>query len=161
MAPKKKSKKKSRAKSRAAKSSGSKSTPLRKLATPRKSAKKKAAKAPSKVPAKEKTSKRTVSGKAPSARRKQTGKNDRGREVFGFPRSASERRSGEESGDLQGLSSVESADSESVDELIEEGNAFEAGVVAGVEDAGEHDTREVHTREVPEDDVPGEYLDED
>jgi len=56
---------------------------------------------------------------------------------------------------------VESADSESVDELIEEGNAFEAGVVAGVEDAGEHDTREVHTREVPEDDVPGEYLDED
>ena len=62
---------------------------------------------------------------------------------------------------MQGLSSVESADSESVDELIEEGNAFEAGVVAGVEDAGEHDTREVHTREVPEDDVPGEYLDED
>jgi hypothetical protein len=65
------------------------------------------------------------------------------------------------SGDLQGLSNVEDADSESVDELLEEGNAFEAGVVSGVEDADDHDGQEVRTREVPEDDVPGEYLDED
>lgn len=70
-------------------------------------------------------------------------------------------RSGELAGDLQGLSDRESADSESVDELVEEGNAFEAGVVDGVERAGNEDEREVHTREVPEDDVPGEYLDED
>jgi hypothetical protein len=56
---------------------------------------------------------------------------------------------------------VESADSESVDELIEEGNAFEAGVISGVEEADGEDGREVHTREVPEDDVPGEYLDND
>jgi hypothetical protein len=66
-----------------------------------------------------------------------------------------------QSGDLQGLSNVESADSESVDELIEEGNAFEADVVAGVESAGDDDEKEVRTHEVPEDDVPGEYLDED
>jgi len=79
--------------------------------------------------------------------------------VFGLPRGTS--RSGEESGDLQGLSDVESVDSESVDELVEEGNAFEAGVISGVEEAGDEDEREVHTREVPEDDVPGEYLDED
>jgi hypothetical protein len=59
------------------------------------------------------------------------------------------------------LSNTESADSESVDELVEEGNAFEAGVVGGVEDADEHDEREVHTHEVPEDDVPEEYLDEE
>ena len=72
-----------------------------------------------------------------------------------------ESRSGEESGDLQGLSDVETADSESVDELIEEGNAFEAGVVSGVEDAENADESEVHTHEVPEDDVPAEYLDED
>ncbi|MGA2355055.1 MAG: hypothetical protein ABSG02_11185 [Terriglobales bacterium] len=52
-------------------------------------------------------------------------------------------------------------DSESVDELAEEGNAFEAGVIAGVEDAGDHEEQEVRTREVPEDDVPGEYLDEE
>ncbi len=70
-------------------------------------------------------------------------------------------RSGGQSGDLQGLPDVESADSESVDELLEEGNAFEAGVVSGVEDAGKRGEREVHTREVPEDDVPGEYLDEE
>ena len=66
-----------------------------------------------------------------------------------------------QSGDLQGLSNVESVDSESVDELIEEGNAFEAGVVSGVEDSEGRDEQEVRTREVPEDDVPGEYLDEE
>jgi hypothetical protein len=66
-----------------------------------------------------------------------------------------------QSGDLQGLSNVEGADSESVDELIEEGNAFEADVVAGVESAAVNDEKEVRTHEVPEDDVPGEYLDKD
>jgi hypothetical protein len=66
-----------------------------------------------------------------------------------------------ESGDLQGLSRRERADSESVDELLEEGNAFEAGIVEGVEQADDSDGREVHTREVPEDDVPEEYLDEE
>jgi len=62
---------------------------------------------------------------------------------------------------LQGLSRAEQADSESVDELIEEGNAFEADAVAGVEEADNADEREVHTHEVPEDDVPDEYLDKD
>ena len=66
-----------------------------------------------------------------------------------------------QSGDLQGLSRAEQANSESVDELVEEGNIFEAGAVAGVEEADDHDTREVHTHEVPEDDVPDEYLDKD
>jgi hypothetical protein len=70
-------------------------------------------------------------------------------------------RSGRQSGDLQGLSSVQGADSESVDELLEEGNAFEADVVTGVEDAGNTDEKEVRTHEVPEDDVPGEYLDKE
>ena len=70
-------------------------------------------------------------------------------------------RSGGQAGDLQGLSHIESADSESVDELVEEGNAFEAGIVSGVEDAGRRGTKEVTTREVPEDDVPAEYLDQD
>lgn len=63
--------------------------------------------------------------------------------------------------DFQGLSRAEDADSESVDELVEEGNAFEAGAVAGVEEADKSDGREVHTHEVPEDDVPEEYLDRD
>ena len=67
--------------------------------------------------------------------------------------------SSELSGDLQGLSNVECADSESVDELLEEGNAFEAKVVMGVEDAEDADEVEVYTHEVPQDDVPAEYLD--
>jgi hypothetical protein len=70
-------------------------------------------------------------------------------------------RSAGQSGDLQGLSNRERADAESVDELIEEGNSFEAGVVEGVQSADDSDEREVHTHEVPEDDVPEEYLDKD
>jgi hypothetical protein len=64
---------------------------------------------------------------------------------------------GGQSGDLQGLSSVEDVDSESVSELIEEGQAFEAGIVDGVENAPDADEGEVTTEEVPEDDVPSEY----
>ena len=71
------------------------------------------------------------------------------------------RPSGGQSGDLQGLSNIEGADSESVAELIEEGNAFEADAVAGVEHAGDTDQKEVRTHEVPQDDVPGEYLDKE
>jgi hypothetical protein len=74
-----------------------------------------------------------------------------------FPRERRDARSGKQSGDMQGLSTVEGADSESVDELLEEGNAFEADVVTGVEEAGNAEGREVHTHETPEDDVPEEY----
>jgi uncharacterized protein YbjQ (UPF0145 family) len=59
------------------------------------------------------------------------------------------------------LSRSEAADSESVEELIEEGNAFEADAVIGVEDAENSDEKEVRTHEVPEDDVPEEYLDKE
>src|SRR5437588_10434120 len=70
-------------------------------------------------------------------------------------------RSAVQSGDLQGLSNAETVDSESVGELVEEGNAFEADIGAGVEDAGRHDEGEGRNHEVPEDDVPDEYLDKD
>ncbi len=66
-----------------------------------------------------------------------------------------------QSGDIQGISDVASADSESVEELIEEGSSFEAGVVEGVENAKDADVSEVTTRQVPEDDVPEEYLDDE
>jgi N utilization substance protein A len=69
--------------------------------------------------------------------------------------------SGRQSADLQGVSRAEQADSESVDELVSEGNLFEAGAVAGVEEADNADEKEVHTHEVPEDDVPKEYLDDE
>lgn len=69
-------------------------------------------------------------------------------------------RSGGQSGDLQGLTNRAGADSESVDELLEEGNAFEAEVVKGIEDVPDADEGEIRTHEVPEDDVPGEYDDQ-
>jgi hypothetical protein len=70
-------------------------------------------------------------------------------------------RAGAGGGDFGGVSTVESVDSESADELLEEGQAFEAGIVSGVEDAPDADQGPVKTREVPEDDVPEEYLDKD
>ena len=63
-----------------------------------------------------------------------------------------------QSGDIQQLQSIAEADSQSVEDLAEEGNAFEAQAVEGVEDAKEPDVSEVTTRQVPEDDVPAEYL---
>ena len=66
-------------------------------------------------------------------------------------------RAGAGGGDFGGVSTVESVDSESANELLEEGQAFEAGIVSGVEDAPDADQVEVKTREVPEDDVPEEY----
>ena len=66
-----------------------------------------------------------------------------------------------QSGDVQGLSDIEDVDSESVSELVEEGNTFEAGAVEGVERADDSEGKEVRTREFPEDDVPEEYLDQD
>jgi hypothetical protein len=72
--------------------------------------------------------------------------------------SQAQRRRG--SGDSQDLSVLPIAASESVEELAEEGNAFEAGIVEGVENSPDADRGGVRTREVPEDDVPEEYLDE-
>lgn len=66
-------------------------------------------------------------------------------------------RSGVGGGDFTGVSTAEDADSESPEELLEEGQAFEAGIVSGVEDAADADEAEVTTHEVPQDDVPGEY----
>jgi hypothetical protein len=66
-----------------------------------------------------------------------------------------------QSGDAQQISGVADSDSESVEELVEEGNAFEAAAVFGVENAKDPDVSEVTTRQVPEDDVPEEYLNGD
>jgi hypothetical protein len=70
-------------------------------------------------------------------------------------------RAGAGSGDLQGISTVEDVDSESEDELLEEGQSFEAGIIGGVERAGDEEGSEVVTHEVLEDDVPREYDEED
>jgi len=130
-----------------------------KKTTKKKAANKKAAR--KKRPAKKKAApRRIVPAKKASAKKKRVrGKPEIVDSVVFEPRGLGAGVAGQ-SGDLQGLSGREGADSESVDELLEEGNAFEAEVVKGVEDAGDADEGEVVTHEVPEDDIPGEYRDE-
>ena len=55
--------------------------------------------------------------------------------------------SGGQSGDTQGLSEIADAADESVEELADTGQAYEAEVVEGVEDAADHPERPVHTHE--------------
>jgi len=66
-----------------------------------------------------------------------------------------------QSGDTQGLSNTAQADSQSVEELVEEGQFFEAAVISGVENAPPADQAEVTPKQVREDDVPPEYIDQD
>ncbi len=54
-------------------------------------------------------------------------------------------RSAGQDGDLQGLSELEDADVESVEELADSDQALEAATVEGVEDAADHPERPVHT----------------
>ena len=74
------------------------------------------------------------------------------------PRSPGAGSAGQ-SGDIEALSGIESADSESVEELVEEGQDFEAELVDAVENAPDPDEAEI-TTEVPEDDIdpePGSF----
>jgi len=151
-------------------SAGKKAKPLKKtvrknLATQRGTPKKKLAK---KKPASKKLAvktkalgQKTTGARTPTALRTRVRGKSQSVDTEAFAPEALRERSGGQSGDLQGLSNIEGADSESVAELIEEGNAFEADAVAGVEHAGDTDQKEVHTHEVPQDDVPGEYLDKE
>jgi hypothetical protein len=153
MATKKKNTKKPGKKKAPAKKPVSKKTALKKAAVRTKPAAKKVAGKKARI--------KIARGKTARAPRKRVrGKNEIVDTVTFEPVGLG-ARSGGQAGDLQGLSNAGRANSESVDELLEEGNSFEAEVVKGVEDAGDADEGEVHTHEVPEDDVPGEYLDKD
>jgi hypothetical protein len=159
MAAKKKIKEKH---TRSKRTAGKKVMPTKKLAKRRRILQRKSAK---KKPAQKKPSvktkavgKKTIGAKTVSTLNKQVREKSQSVDTVAFSSEGPRARSGRQSGDLQGLSSVEGADSESVGELLEEGNAFEADVVMGVEDAGNADKKEVRTHEVPQDDVPGEYL---
>ncbi|MGC2766246.1 MAG: hypothetical protein WB607_12150 [Candidatus Acidiferrum sp.] len=89
-----------------------------------------------------------VGGKTASAIRNHVRERSQSVDMVAFALEELGERSGQQSGDLQGLSNVPGADSESVDELLEEGNAFEAEVVKGVEDAEHADEKEARTHEV-------------
>jgi hypothetical protein len=154
MATKKKTRKKSTKSKRTA---PKKKTLVKTAKRPKKVARKKLA---PKKSAPKKAEKKTPGKKKPSGE-KQARKTSGRTGSLSFSAQGPGSRLGAQSGDLQGLSRDEVANSESVDELVEEGNAFEADVVAGVESADDADEKEVHTHEVPEDDVPEEYLDKD
>ena len=127
------------------------------------SAKKKPQPKKKKVAARKKPIKKKVAARKKPARRKAR-RPSGGRQEITNPVAIRGRRglgsaSGGQSGDTQGLSRREDVDSESVTELAEEGQDYEAGVVSGVENAKDPDEGEVTTTEVPEDDVPPEYTD--
>jgi len=105
--------------------------------------------------------KKRIGAKAVRAPKKRVRGGSRTVDTVAFSLERPRARSGGQSGDLQGLSGIERADSESVGELLEEGNAFEADAVTGVQDAENEAEKEVRTHELPEDDVPGEYLEKD
>jgi hypothetical protein len=56
-------------------------------------------------------------------------------------------RSAGQSGSSQGLSEVEDANEESVEELADTDQPFESAAVEGVEDAADHPERPTHTHE--------------
>jgi hypothetical protein len=99
--------------------------------------------------AKKKPAKPRARGKANSA------------ELAGYQRKGLGAFTGGQSGDIQGISGRAGIDSESVTELLEEGQTFEAEAVAGVENAADPDVSEVVTHQFPEDDVPEEYQNPD
>jgi hypothetical protein len=164
MAMKKRAAKSRRSKARAPgrKKSSAKKPTRKKASSAKKPARKKAARNPArKGPVKRARVKRPVRRRTRPVDEREV--EDR-RADFEVPERLEGRGLGPESagqsGDTLGLSRSEIADSESVEELIEEGQAFEAGVISGVENAPDADQGGVRTREVPEDDVPQEYLDE-
>ena len=153
MATKKKTKKQTKSK----RTAGKNVAPMKRAAK-KKLAKKKAA--PKKAGVKTKVGgKKTTGGKTAGALKKLVRRKSQSVDTVAFALERLGARAGEQSGDLQGLSNVQGADSESVDELLEQGNAFEADAVKGVEDAGDADEGEVRSHEGPQDDVPGKYLD--
>jgi N utilization substance protein A len=126
----------------------------KKKAAPRK-AKKRVKKAKSvPKPARKKPSKKKITRKPPRGKANSA-------ELAGYQRKGLGSFTGGQSGDLQGISSRSGVDSESVTELLEEGQTFEAEAVSGVENAADPDVSEVTTHQFPEDDVPEEYQDPD
>jgi hypothetical protein len=65
-----------------------------------------------------------------------------------------------QSGDTQGISGKTESSSESIEELIEEGQFTEAGILEGIEDSSEGDPLPLRPKQFPENDIPLEYQDE-
>jgi hypothetical protein len=134
-----------------------------KKATKRNVRKSSVKKAKTKAASKNKAAKKknvAAKAKPKKAPRRPRGRANEGELVSYAPRGLGARTAGQ-AGDTQGLASRPDVDSESVEELLEEGQSFEAEVVEGVENAPDPDEGEVRTRQVPENDVPEEYQDDE
>ena len=65
-----------------------------------------------------------------------------------------------QSGDTQGISDKAESSSESIEELLEEGQFIEAGVLEGIEDSADGDPTPLRPKQFPIDDIPLEYQDD-
>ncbi len=110
----------------------------------------------SKLRAKKKTRKSRAVPKKKSRKKRVSGRGSPA-ELVAYETRGLGAKTGGQAGDTQGLSGTVTGGSESVKELLEEGQSYEAEVLEGVENARNADESEVETREVPEDDVPEEY----
>jgi len=142
------------------KKSAKKTTPKRKMAPKRAPSKRRT---PKRKPRRIKVaSKQSLARKMKfSAKRKTVTSTGLVVETVPFPSEERREHFDGQAGDLQGLFDRPTANSESVEELLDEGNALEAEAIQGVENALDADQAELETHEVPEDDVPQEYLDKD
>jgi len=118
------------------------------------------------VAGKKLAAKKKPAGRKPAKKKTSARKKSSTRRQITSPTPVSSRRglgpeSGGQSGDTQGLSRRKDVNSESVEELLEEGQYLEAEAVSGVENAKDPDEGEVTTSEILEDDVPEEYTDRD
>jgi hypothetical protein len=131
----------------------------RKRATSKKKKTAKSTRTKSKAKAKSTPSRKRVAKPKPRrATRVRSGRAEAG-ELVAYEMRGLGSRSAGQSGDTQGLSASPTVGSESVAELLEEGQSFEAEILSGVENAADPDESEVRTKEVPEDDVAEEYRD--
>ena len=147
-------KRKTAGSARTQKKQAAKKVPAKKKAVARKK--------PARKPAKRSAKKRaTVKKKASASRSTQRARQEITSPVPVLSRRGLGAASAGQSGDTQGLSRRDYLDSESVEELLEEGQYMEAEAVSGVEGARDPDQGEVRTRQFPEDDVPEEYQNED
>lgn len=119
------------------------------------------ASAKAKLSAKKKAGKRGARPRTRAVRPREVAVGSQSVETVSVKPRALRARAGAGGGDYGGVSTVEGVGSESADELLEEGQTFEAGIVSGVEDAPDADQGEVRTHEVSQDDVPEEYDDKD
>lgn len=76
--------------------------------------------------------------------------------MFGLDPEAGKSHRGAQSGDFQGISTAALDDSESAEELMEEGQDLEGELVKGIEDALDADQGEIHTHAdaEPDDETP-------